>query len=211
MAGLLTTLEQQARRSSEFAKFGLPSPRNIEDLIDLVAHTRRQLPIVHSVIQPYVDAISARLDALQEVQQSILSFVDTTNSFYSDKAVQFDLEHGLSLVTDNGDKLSPTSLSSGEKQLLLLFCNALVAKDAATIVLIDEPEISLNFKWQRQLIPSLLHTSKKRNVQFILATHSFEMLAPYKSHVVQLTNAKTLTQSRTSTPDDSRASRYLQV
>jgi energy-coupling factor transporter ATP-binding protein EcfA2 len=207
---LISTLQQQAQRSAEFAQFGLPSPRNIEDLIDVLRRARNRLPVVLKVMQPYVDGINARLDALQEVQQSIFSFVGTIDSFYRDKKVEFDLEHGLT-VTTSGQTLNPADLSSGEKQLLLLFCNALAARNEATIVLIDEPEISLNIKWQRQLIPSLLETSKERALQFILATHSFELFAPYESNVVQLNDAKTLAQRGTSSSNTSRTGRHLQA
>jgi energy-coupling factor transporter ATP-binding protein EcfA2 len=207
---LISTLEQQARRSAEFAQFGLPSPRNIEDLIAVLKRARNRLPVVLKVMQPYVDGTNARLDALQEVQQSIFSFVGTIDSFYRDKKVEFDLEDGLT-VTTNGQRLNPTVLSSGEKQLLLLFCNVLAARNEATIVLIDEPEISLNIKWQRRLIPSLLETSQQRTLQFILATHSFELFAPYESNVVQLTDAETLAQRGTTPSNAPRAGRHLQA
>ncbi|KHD09288.1 hypothetical protein PN36_34135 [Candidatus Thiomargarita nelsonii] len=79
-------------------------------------------------------------------------------------------------------------LSSGEKQLLLLFCNTLIARDKATIFIIDEPEISLNIKWQRQLIRTLLNFTKDSQVQFLFATHSIELLSQYRSNVVKLSN-----------------------
>ncbi|MFZ3210021.1 MAG: AAA family ATPase [Terriglobales bacterium] len=207
---LIGLLRKQAERSAEFARFGLPSPRNIDKLAEAIKRARHSLPVISTVVQPYVDGIIARLDALQEVQQSIFAFVGTINSFYRDKTVQFDLEHGLT-VTANGSHLRPTALSSGEKQLLLLFCNAMVAKDEATVVLIDEPEMSLNIKWQRQLIPCLLETSKKRNVQFILATHSFELLAPYKSHVVQLVDAEAAAKHGPAASNASGTSSHLQA
>ena len=56
----------------------------------------------------------------------------------------------------------------------------------ATIFIIDEPEISLNVKWQRQLIHALLELTKGSQVQFILATHSMELLSQYMGHVIKL-------------------------
>jgi ABC-type cobalamin/Fe3+-siderophores transport system ATPase subunit len=79
-------------------------------------------------------------------------------------------------------------LSSGEKQLLLLFCNALAASQNTTIFMIDEPELSLNIKWQRQLIRALAAVTSRRNVQFVMATHSFELLSPHGENVWQLKN-----------------------
>ncbi len=41
-------------------------------------------------------------------------------------------------------------------------------------------------KWQRQLVQALLSATKKRNIQFILATHSFEILAQHRANVLAL-------------------------
>ncbi|MBN3927049.1 AAA family ATPase [Nostoc sp. NMS4] len=103
-----------------------------------------------------------------------------------DKYIRLHVRDGLKIFTQEGKELSPETLSSGEKQLLLLFCNTLTARDKATIFIIDEPEISLNIKWQRQLIHALLELTKGSQVQFILATHSIELLSRYNNNVVKL-------------------------
>jgi predicted ATP-dependent endonuclease of OLD family len=80
-------------------------------------------------------------------------------------------------------------LSSGERHLLLLFCNTLIALDRQSIFIIDEPEISLNIKWQRKLLDSLLECAGENPVQYIFATHSFELLAQHKDNTIKLTEA----------------------
>ena len=65
-------------------------------------------------------------------------------------------------------------------------CNTLAARDQASILIIDEPEISLNVKWQRGLVQALLDCIRGSNVQMIFATHSIELLARHKQHVVKL-------------------------
>lgn len=52
--------------------------------------------------------------------------------------------------------------------------------------MIDEPEISLNIKWQRRLVQSLLDIAKGANTQFIFASHSMELLAQHRERVVRL-------------------------
>jgi ABC-type glutathione transport system ATPase component len=54
--------------------------------------------------------------------------------------------------------------------------------------MIDEPEISLNIKWQRQLVQSLLEITNDASIQFILASHSIELLAQHRDCVVNLKN-----------------------
>ncbi len=183
---LIATLREQAARTAQFAKFGFPSALNISELIGSLAKAKRDLPTIYKIVEPFVNTIKAKLDALQEVQDSVSGFVETLNSFFKDKKVAFDLKEGVSIKTNDNTVLSPAHLSSGEKQLLLLFCNTLITKNEQSIYLIDEPEISLNIKWQRRLIQRLLISAERRRVQFVLATHSFELFAPFQKNVLQL-------------------------
>jgi predicted ATP-dependent endonuclease of OLD family len=68
----------------------------------------------------------------------------------------------------------------------MLFCNTLPARETTCIFMIDEPEISLNVKWQRKLIQSLIELTKDKQVQFIFATHSIELLSQYRENVARL-------------------------
>ncbi|MEZ2237563.1 AAA family ATPase [Microcoleus sp.] len=185
---LIERLKAEENRSKEFSYFGLMSPLDTKNLISTIGNNNSEatLPIIWNVLKPYLDSVSARLNALQETQNLLKLFVSTVNSFFNDKKIELHVRTGLKIATENGHEISPESLSSGEKQLLLLLCNTLTARDKATIFIIDEPEISLNIKWQRQLIRVLLDFTKGSLVQFLLATHSIELLAQYKRNVVKL-------------------------
>jgi predicted ATP-dependent endonuclease of OLD family len=65
------------------------------------------------------------------------------------------------------------SLSSGEKQLIKLFVETLLAED--NTILIDEPELSMHIDWQRALLNSMRELNPL--VQIIVATHSPEIMA----------------------------------
>lgn len=187
---LVLRLRELATRSVDFARFGLISPFELDELTRLVAHapegTHR---IVWDVLQPHVDSMRARLDALQLVQQLVETFVNSVNSFYEDKHLEFDVTSGIKIVSSDGANLPPEVLSSGEKQLLLLLCYTLYARDQASIVIIDEPELSLNVAWQRHLLDALLESTKGSFIQFVLATHSIELLSRHRGHLVPLTRA----------------------
>jgi energy-coupling factor transporter ATP-binding protein EcfA2 len=86
--------------------------------------------------------------------------------------------------------LAPAALSSGEKQLLLLFCNVIAAKNRTALFLLDEPELSLNIKWQRKLLQTLLQLIGDSPVQLLVATHSLELLSSYRSHVLPLNDIR---------------------
>ncbi|RPE30292.1 putative AbiEii toxin of type IV toxin-antitoxin system [Acinetobacter sp. BIGb0102] len=64
--------------------------------------------------------------------------------------------------------------SSGESHFLaqMLFLSVNLSKNKRNIILIDEPEISLHPKWQRDYIFQLYDYFYKYNCKFFLATHS---------------------------------------
>jgi energy-coupling factor transporter ATP-binding protein EcfA2 len=185
---LIEELKAHENRSRDFSRFGLMPPLETQKIIQILqSHAQADYSIISRVLKPYLDSIAARFDALQDTQNLLTVFESTINNlFFRDKYIRLHVRYGLKIFTDEGQELLPETLSSGEKQLLLLFCNTLTARDKATIFIIDEPEISLNVKWQRQLIRALLELTKGSQVQFILATHSIELLSQYKNNVVKL-------------------------
>jgi predicted ATP-dependent endonuclease of OLD family len=76
-------------------------------------------------------------------------------------------------VAIEGKMLSLSMLSSGEKQLLKILVATVNA--SASVILIDEPEISMHVDWQRRLIPSM--RTLNPHAQLIVATHSPEIMA----------------------------------
>lgn len=187
---LIEALKVQEKRSAEFSGFGLMSRLSNQKIIDTLKNAPENThSIILDVLKPYLDSVNARMEALQDTQDLLTLFVETINHiFFRDKRIRLHVREGISIMTESGMEIMPEMLSSGEKQLLLLFCNTLTAREQATIFIIDEPEISLNIKWQRQLIRTLLDLTKGSQVQFMLATHSLELLAQYSRNVIKLEN-----------------------
>ena len=63
-------------------------------------------------------------------------------------------------------------MSSGEQHQLVLFYELLFRIKEKSLILIDEPEISLHLGWQKKLLRDLLKIAKIVQVDFIIATHS---------------------------------------
>lgn len=181
---LLNKLEEESKAYSEYE---LVTPLRVGTLIAALESsspaTRR---IIAEVLNPYVDGLRARLAALREIQNLIELFVQSINSFFHNKSISFGKSAGLQITSSNGDRLRPQMLSSGERQILLLFCNVIIARDQPSIFIIDEPELSLNIKWQRRLLQVLLECTKDSAVQFVIATHSIEIITRHKPHVLKL-------------------------
>lgn len=184
---VMNSLTDLAKRSKAFTALGLSQPVPIDTLTKHVkSGVKAQDELLGSVLEPYVNSIRSRLDAFAVLQQRLSSFVDIINALYRRKAVRITTTDGIQVFDDNGEQLDVSLLSSGEKQLMLLLCNILVATTEPSLFIIDEPELSLNVKWQRQLVDSLMSLVEGSHVQFIMATHSIEVLTRHQNSVLKL-------------------------
>ena len=61
-------------------------------------------------------------------------------------------------------------LSAGEKQFLIVMLTVLLQRKEESILIMDEPEISMHLDWQRTLIENI--QTLNPNCQIIIATHS---------------------------------------
>jgi predicted ATP-binding protein involved in virulence len=88
------------------------------------------------------------------------------------KSIQIDKDHGFIFKTSNGQQLALTDLSSGEQHEVVLLYELLFKVEPNTLVLIDEPEISLHVSWQQEFINDMIKIAKMQKIHFIVATHS---------------------------------------
>ena len=184
---LIQALKDLDKRSHLIAKFGLISKVDVKPFIKGLTDTsQRLLPFVAQVVSPFIDGQKVRLDALEELYGPLDRFVTRINGFFVDKKIDLKAGEGISILSDSGIRLDPENLSSGEKQLLLLFCNVLTSSESASLFIIDEPEISLNVKWQRRLVDALVDITSGSQCQFLLATHSIELLSKHRNQVIKL-------------------------
>ena len=73
-------------------------------------------------------------------------------------------------------------LSAGEKQMLSFIAYNAFCQNS--IIIIDEPELSLHVDWQRRLFPILL--GQQASNQFLVATHSPFIYSKYPDKEIQL-------------------------
>ena len=172
--------------SRDFEEFGLGSVIDAGSLSEILTNSNdATLPVVVQVLDSFLDGQQSKLNALSVVYDKMHSFVGITNGYFSDKTVSFDIYSGLTIRVPE-EALDPDLLSSGEKHLLLLFLNVFTPSEGSPVFIIDEPELSLNVKWQRRLIDSLLELGGHSHCQFIMATHSIELLSMHSDHVVRI-------------------------
>lgn len=181
----LTDIEAQL---TKHAAYEFATQLSVEDFKNALNRGKSKAKLAAELLDPYVKSLEKKLDAIGPIYSIVDQFVTTLNRFLRDKQISYKLSQGFRIQNSRGVSLDPSQLSSGEQQLLLLFCYVLTARDNPSIFMIDEPEISLNIKWQRQLVQSLLDIASGADIQFIFASHSMELLAQHRDRVVRLKN-----------------------
>jgi len=197
VSGLTQAIADLEKRTGEFAKFGLvtsPVPQDVLSILNACSGNR--LHLINSILEPHLGSLKARADSIQPLYELLDNFVSHVNKFLKDKRVVYTMRTGFQirigsagdgLSNDNtGDEITPSQLSSGEQQLILLFCHVLTTRDTPSIFIIDEPEISLNILWQRLLVSSLMDVGKNSSLQLVLASHSMEILSKHRARVVTM-------------------------
>lgn len=83
----------------------------------------------------------------------------------------------LTFINHRNEAFGVEGLSSGERQILAKVFPLFMSNIKDCVVLFDEPEASLQPSWQIRLIPVLRRCIKDNNCQFVLATHSPQIIS----------------------------------
>lgn len=127
----------------------------------------------------FQNAVIKTLEVLQNNYRGMLDrlslFINIIRgSKFANKEMQISPMYGFRFIANNEDHtiLDAQSLSSGEKQILILTFELLFMSADASIVLIDEPELSFHVAWQTLFLDNLQAISKLKSLQCIVSTHS---------------------------------------
>lgn len=118
---------------------------------------------------------------IKQIFSQIDLFLSTLKSFITDKSFSFI---GGELVIASEGPLPLAKLSSGEKQLLILFIEAVLQRQRPYIFLADEPELSLHIAWQRNILSAI--RSINPNAQVVVATHSPEIAGKFRNCLLDM-------------------------
>ncbi|MCL1979191.1 MAG: ATP-binding protein [Methanomassiliicoccaceae archaeon] len=111
-----------------------------------------------------------------DLSESAIVYLDIVNDFLVNKNVFINESNILSVRMDNGAALPLDKLSSGEKQILVIFYLLLFEAKNGSLVIIDEPEISLHVGWQQIMGKTFSDIARLRGMHVIIATHSPQII-----------------------------------
>jgi predicted ATPase len=125
----------------------------------------------HEELKQLSAALRHKEMKLEEIYQQKNQFITELNSLFESthKVVDFDKNNAL-IFNKQGKTITPYRLSAGEKQILIILLKVILQEDQASILLLDEPELSLHVAWQLKLIDTIQRLSE--NCQLIIATHA---------------------------------------
>lgn len=93
------------------------------------------------------------------------------NEMFAESGKRISLSDALKISCIETKKTIPFEmLSSGERQLLYILLKTANSATTDSVLLMDEPEISLHLSWQSKLITSIAKINKR--CQLIIVTHS---------------------------------------
>ena len=127
------------------------------------------------VLAVYAQDAKRKLSVFDDLYQRVDTFRRIANSRFSHKRVMVRTS-GLSVVNSDGSQLDLEMLSSGEQHELVILYELLFRIPDNSLILIDEPELSLHVAWQAQFLKDLETMATLSNFHAILATHSPEII-----------------------------------
>lgn len=129
-----------------------------------------------------------------KILEPINMYLGIVSQYLKDKRIELnattsELIPHVQIGTGKEKALDVKSLSSGEKQLLILLTETLLQQSQPYIFIADEPELSLHIEWQRNLINSIRNLNP--HAQIIFATHAPEIAANHPQKLINMQNVTT--------------------
>lgn len=164
-AKLIDYIEDEDRLQDTLSKDQVKSRAFVSLLVNIPHFNRISAIFTH--VQDYITNS-------QKAYESINQYLNIVNSFLRDsgKTIQFGTMGNIVAATTSGQSIPITSLSSGESQILIMISHLIFNPSArdASVIIIDEPELSLHVAWQELFVESLQKANPA--LQIILATHA---------------------------------------
>lgn len=156
--------------SARDTTMNVPIEMSIEAGLDV--HTR-------NVLELYIEDTEEKLQELDGMESRLNLFVNILNKRLSStkKRVFIDKEKGYCVTLPNGDEISLEKLSSGEQHEIVLLYDLLFRTTTGSLVLVDEPELSLHITWQQKFLEDVLEIAKLTGLKMLIATHSPDIIS----------------------------------
>ncbi|UCH92396.1 MAG: AAA family ATPase [Candidatus Aminicenantes bacterium] len=143
-----------------------------------------------NVLSVYIKDVKQKLSVFDELTEKIDLLIKIINIRFLHKKLSINKTDGFVFKTSEGKIIPPTSLSSGEQHELVLLYEMLFKVKPNSLILIDEPEISLHVAWQQEFLKDLQEITRLVGFDVLIATHSPQIINDRWDLTVELKGPK---------------------
>lgn len=174
-----------SKRKEKFCKYVASTPINadvikdihVENILNSALNANSQSLTLRSdgefgsVLDFEINEILSELINYKNYKELISLLICSINKFFSNNQIESFFDKTLKFRLKNTGKIIDfDKISSGERQLVYIFLKVIRSKNKKSIILMDEPEISLHMNWQENLIDEIVILNP--DAQIIIVTHS---------------------------------------
>lgn len=138
------------------------------------------------VLNIYIQDVKKKLAIFDDDLKRIELMTDILRRRLEYKYFKVAKNQGFVVTTASGIELSPDSLSSGEQHEIVVLYELLFRVKEKTLILLDEPEISLHIAWQQEFLKDLTAIIDISDLDVMIATHSPDIINDRWDLTVQL-------------------------
>jgi ABC-type transport system involved in cytochrome c biogenesis ATPase subunit len=134
---------------------------------------------LRTVMEAVLNANLQKLDVFDDLERRLSSFKAFLDNRFVPKQLVLSRGEGMRFTSTDGQVVRARQLSSGEQQMTVLAYEILFRAKPNTLVIVDEPELSLHVLWQDSLVDDLTRMGDISGLQFLMATHSPTIIAEH--------------------------------
>ena len=172
--------ERAFLKSTGFLKVNQNLPLGL-DTTDNITDDLQQL----KAITLHVRDCQEKYHLFHLLRDKIILQQEIIKNLFLGKKFSINYENGFEVIR-LGKIIDISKLSSGEQHQIILYYDLIFNSQPGTLVLIDEPEISIHIEWQREFLRNLQKISDNINCDFIVTTHSPDIVNDKWHLIVQL-------------------------
>ena len=128
------------------------------------------------VLSVYVQDVKDKLEVFDDDLEKIELFMAILNKRFKYKKLTISKKNGFAFTAFNGTDLELSSLSSGEQHEIVLLYELLFKVKEDSLILLDEPELSLHIGWQQEFLEDIQDITKLTGFDVLIATHSPDII-----------------------------------
>lgn len=155
----------------------------LTDKIEIPSYVENKSYLLYS----YIKSLNEKFDKFGNLPDKLNLFEKLISSKkFANKKISFSPQHGFLIVSDTGEFLDESLLSSGEQNEIVLLYKLIFEISDNSTLLIDEPENSLHVAWQSVFLDDIKEIARIKRLQVIISTHSITIVSSGEENVIDL-------------------------